>query len=105
MFTKKPDPHDEAMEILKDQMANPPQTVPNISTSQLPPDVPNTHKHAQTEIISDIPFMSQTQRKSQSSQHKHEGGVKVAKTTKSRPAGPSNSSITPTPPPGTFFIY
>ncbi|XP_026180323.1 unconventional myosin-XV [Mastacembelus armatus] len=25
MFTKKPDPHDEAMEILKDQMANPPQ--------------------------------------------------------------------------------
>ncbi|XP_049926298.1 unconventional myosin-XV [Epinephelus moara] len=25
MFAKKPDPHDEAMEILKDQMANPPQ--------------------------------------------------------------------------------
>ncbi|XP_029363926.1 unconventional myosin-XV [Echeneis naucrates] len=25
MFTKKSDPHDEAMEILKDQMANPPQ--------------------------------------------------------------------------------
>ncbi|MEQ2223612.1 hypothetical protein ILYODFUR_038331 [Ilyodon furcidens] len=24
-FAKKPDPHDEAMEILKDQMANPPQ--------------------------------------------------------------------------------
>uniref|UniRef100_A0A3P8RPX6 Myosin XVA n=1 Tax=Amphiprion percula TaxID=161767 RepID=A0A3P8RPX6_AMPPE len=27
MFAKKPDPHDEAMEILKDQMANPPQSV------------------------------------------------------------------------------
>uniref|UniRef100_A0A672YL69 Myosin XVAa n=1 Tax=Sphaeramia orbicularis TaxID=375764 RepID=A0A672YL69_9TELE len=27
VFTKKPDPHDEAMEILKDQMANPPQPV------------------------------------------------------------------------------
>uniref|UniRef100_A0A087XND3 Myosin XVA n=1 Tax=Poecilia formosa TaxID=48698 RepID=A0A087XND3_POEFO len=26
-FAKKPDPHDEAMEILKDQMANPPQPV------------------------------------------------------------------------------
>uniref|UniRef100_A0A7N6C2Q6 Myosin XVAa n=1 Tax=Anabas testudineus TaxID=64144 RepID=A0A7N6C2Q6_ANATE len=30
MFTKKPDPHDEAMEILKDQMANPPQPVLNL---------------------------------------------------------------------------
>ncbi|XP_026210607.1 unconventional myosin-XV [Anabas testudineus] len=66
MFTKKPDPHDEAMEILKDQMANPPQP---------------------------------SQRKSQSSQHKHEGTVKVTKSTKSRPAGPSNSNITPAPPP------
>jgi len=27
MFVKKPDPHDEAMEILKDQMANPPSPV------------------------------------------------------------------------------
>ncbi|XP_077396049.1 unconventional myosin-XV isoform X2 [Festucalex cinctus] len=27
MFMKKPDPHDEAMEILKDQMANPPQPI------------------------------------------------------------------------------
>lgn len=27
MFMKKSDPHDEAMEILKDQMANPPQRV------------------------------------------------------------------------------
>lgn len=27
MFVKKPDPHDEAMEILKDQMANPPKPV------------------------------------------------------------------------------
>uniref|UniRef100_I3KF02 Myosin XVA n=1 Tax=Oreochromis niloticus TaxID=8128 RepID=I3KF02_ORENI len=28
LFGKKPDPHDEAMEILKDQMANPPQPLP-----------------------------------------------------------------------------
>ncbi|KAK7939845.1 hypothetical protein WMY93_003171 [Mugilogobius chulae] len=28
VFAKKPDPHDEAMEILKDQMANPPQPTP-----------------------------------------------------------------------------
>ncbi|KAM3597250.1 uncharacterized protein V6R79_001885 [Siganus canaliculatus] len=34
MFVKKPDPHDEAMEILKDQMANPPQ--PTQKKSQSP---------------------------------------------------------------------
>ncbi|KAK2833709.1 hypothetical protein Q5P01_017598 [Channa striata] len=66
MFAKKPDPHDEAMEILKDQMANPPQP---------------------------------TQRKSQSSQHKQEGGVKVTKTTKSHPVRPTSSIVTPAPPP------
>ncbi|XP_041673445.1 unconventional myosin-XV [Cheilinus undulatus] len=66
MFTKKPDPHDEAMEILKDQMANPPQP---------------------------------TQRKPQSIQRKEEGGVKVSKSTKSRPAGPASSNISPAPPP------
>ncbi|XP_037648825.1 unconventional myosin-XV isoform X6 [Sebastes umbrosus] len=66
MFAKKPDPHDEAMEILKDQMANPPQP---------------------------------TQRKPQSSLHKEEGGLKVTKTTKSRPSGPTSSTISPAPPP------
>ncbi|XP_071375027.1 unconventional myosin-XV [Centroberyx affinis] len=66
-FTKKPDPHDEAMEILKDQMANPPQP--------------------------------QTQRKPPSSQPKQEEAVKVTKTTKPRPAGPSTSDISPAPPP------
>ncbi|XP_034449270.1 unconventional myosin-XV isoform X4 [Hippoglossus hippoglossus] len=65
-FGKKPDPHGEAMEILKDQMSNPPQP---------------------------------TQRKPQSSQHKEEGGVKVAKSTRSRPAAPSSSSMSPAPPP------
>ncbi|XP_070778848.1 unconventional myosin-XV [Enoplosus armatus] len=66
MFVKKPDPHDEAMEILKDQMANPPQP---------------------------------TQRKPQSSQHKQEGGLKISKTTKSRPAGTASSNVSPAPPP------
>ncbi|XP_042360382.1 unconventional myosin-XV [Plectropomus leopardus] len=66
MFAKKPDPHDEAMEILKDQMANPPQP---------------------------------TQRKPQSSLRKDEGGLKVSKTTKSRPAGHTSSNISPAPPP------
>ncbi|KAM9393773.1 unconventional myosin-XV-like [Pholidichthys leucotaenia] len=33
MFVKKPDPHDEAMEILKDQMANPPQLTQRRSLS------------------------------------------------------------------------
>ncbi|XP_040927699.1 unconventional myosin-XV [Betta splendens] len=63
-FAKKPDPHDEAIEILKDQMANPPQP---------------------------------TQRRSQ---HKHEG-VKVAQTTRPRPAGPSapSAGAGPAPPP------
>ncbi|KAF3700423.1 Unconventional myosin-XV Unconventional myosin-15 [Channa argus] len=65
-FAKKPDPHDEAMEILKDQMANPPQP---------------------------------TQRKSQSSQRKQEGGVKVTQTTKSHPVGSTSSNVTPAPPP------
>ncbi|XP_047427282.1 unconventional myosin-XV [Mugil cephalus] len=63
MFTKKPDPHDEAMEILKDQMSNPPQP---------------------------------TQKKTQSSQRKEEGGVKFPKTTKPRPA---DSDMSPAPPP------
>ncbi|XP_029292905.1 unconventional myosin-XV [Cottoperca gobio] len=63
MFARKPDPHDEAMEILKDQMANPPQPKP------------------------------------QPSLRKEEGGVKVSKMTKSRPAGPSRSNISPAPPP------
>ncbi|XP_068560532.1 unconventional myosin-XV [Cebidichthys violaceus] len=66
MFGKKPDPHDEAMEILKDQMSNPPQP---------------------------------TQRKPQSFLRKDEGGLKVSKTTKSRPAGPTSSSVSPAPPP------
>ncbi|XP_077940214.1 unconventional myosin-XV isoform X2 [Gasterosteus aculeatus] len=66
MFGKKPDPHDEAMEILKDQMSNPPKP---------------------------------TQRKPQSFLRKEEGGVKVSKTTTSRPAGPSSLSISPAPPP------
>ncbi|XP_075942840.1 unconventional myosin-XV [Anarhichas minor] len=66
MFGKKSDPHDEAMEILKDQMSNPPQP---------------------------------TQRKPQSFLRKEEGGLKVSKTTKSRPAGPTSSSISPAPPP------
>lgn len=41
MFVKKPDPHDEAMEILKDQMTSPPKLVhtPIISNA-------HTHTHA-----------------------------------------------------------
>ncbi|KAK9534679.1 hypothetical protein VZT92_007109 [Zoarces viviparus] len=66
MFGKKSDPHGEAMEILKDQMSNPPQP---------------------------------TQRKPQSFLRKEEGGLKVSKTTKSRPAGPTSSSTSPAPPP------
>ncbi|KAL6102536.1 myo15a [Pungitius sinensis] len=66
MFAKKPDPHDEAMEILKDQMSNPPQA---------------------------------TQRKPQSFLRKEEGGVKVSKTTTSRPVGPTSLSLSPAPPP------
>ncbi|XP_076608369.1 unconventional myosin-XV [Chaetodon auriga] len=66
MFAKKPDPHDEAMEILKDQMANPPQP---------------------------------SQKKPHSVQHKEEGGLKVSKTIKSRPLGPTSSNISPAPPP------
>ncbi|KAI9518350.1 hypothetical protein NQZ68_038218, partial [Dissostichus eleginoides] len=66
VFGKKSDPHGEAMEILKDQMANPPQP---------------------------------TQRKPQSSLRKEDGGVKVTKTTKSRPAGPTSSNLSPAPPP------
>ncbi|XP_058510682.1 unconventional myosin-XV [Solea solea] len=66
MFSKKPDPHDEAMEILKDQMANPPQPM---------------------------------QRKTQSSQHKDQGGVKFTKSSRSRPAGTTSSNISPAPPP------
>nr|XP_046271327.1 unconventional myosin-XV isoform X2 [Scatophagus argus] len=66
MFVKKPDPHDEAMEILKDQMANPPQP---------------------------------SQKKPHSSQDKEDGGHKVSKKTKSHPAGPTSSNISPTPPP------
>ncbi|KAM9745591.1 unconventional myosin-XV isoform 1-T1 [Menidia menidia] len=66
MFVKKPDPHDEAMEILKDQMSNPPQP---------------------------------SQRKPQPSQTKEEGGVKVTKAAKARPAGPSSSNLTPIHPP------
>ncbi|KAM4531771.1 unconventional myosin-XV-like [Odontesthes bonariensis] len=65
-FVKKPDPHDEAMEILKDQMANPP---------------------------------SPSQRKPQPSQTKEDGGMKVTKATKPRPAGPTSSNLTPTHPP------
>ncbi|KAK5885272.1 hypothetical protein CesoFtcFv8_019000 [Champsocephalus esox] len=65
VFGKKSDPHGEAMEILKDQMANPPQP---------------------------------TQRKPQSSLRKADGGVKVTKTTKSRPAGPTSSNLSPAPP-------
>ncbi|KAE8282979.1 Unconventional myosin-XV Unconventional myosin-15 [Larimichthys crocea] len=64
-FAKKPDPHDEAMEILKDQMANPPQPTP---------------------------------KKPPSSKPKEEGGLKVSKTTKSRPAGSTSSNISPAPP-------
>ncbi|XP_028454926.1 unconventional myosin-XV [Perca flavescens] len=65
LFAKKPDPHDEAMEILKDQITNPPQP---------------------------------TQRKPQPLLRKEEGGVKVSKTTKSRPAGANSSNISPAPP-------
>ncbi|XP_054861298.1 unconventional myosin-XV [Amphiprion ocellaris] len=36
MFAKKPDPHDEAMEILKDQMANPPQSTQRKPQSSQP---------------------------------------------------------------------
>ncbi|XP_029945692.1 LOW QUALITY PROTEIN: unconventional myosin-XV [Salarias fasciatus] len=63
MFARKPDPHDEAMEILKDQMANPPRP---------------------------------SQRKSQP---KEDGGVKVAKSAKSRSTALSSSSAAPAPPP------
>ncbi|KAM3863907.1 LOW QUALITY PROTEIN: unconventional myosin-XV [Diretmus argenteus] len=70
MFVKKSDPHDEAMEILKDQMANPP---------------PQT----QRKPLSAAP----------SSQAKEEGGAKVTKTTKHRPTGPATSQISPDPPP------
>lgn len=41
MFAKKPDPHDEAIEILKDQMANPPQPVPKFLLKY------QTHLHRQ----------------------------------------------------------
>lgn len=105
-FTKKPDPHDEAMEILKDQMANPPQPVPNFPPNFLLKY--QTHIHVcphGTKIISDFHLISQTQRKSQSSQHKHEGGVKVTKMTKSRPAGPSTSNAIHVPPSGALFTF
>ena len=49
--------------------------------------------------------MCQTQRKPQSSQHKEEGGVKVAKSTRPRPAAPSSSSMSPAPPPGDFSTW
>ncbi|XP_028311141.1 unconventional myosin-XV isoform X2 [Gouania willdenowi] len=37
-FARKPDPHDEAMEILKDQMANPPQPSPKKAHISKPKD-------------------------------------------------------------------
>lgn len=104
MFAKKPDPHDEAMEILKDQMANPPQPV------WYPISAPITHtqiKHNnKTKIISDLDnFMCQSQKKPQSFHLKEEGGLKASKTIKSRLAGPSSSNISPAPPPGELFTH
>ncbi|XP_041868353.1 unconventional myosin-XV [Melanotaenia boesemani] len=66
MFVKKPDPHDEAMEILKDQMTNPPQP---------------------------------SQKKLQPTKQKEDGGMKVTKATKPRPAGPTSPTMTPSHPP------
>lgn len=45
-------------------------------------------------------FRSQTPKKPPSSKPKEEGGLKVSKTTKSRPAGSTSSNISPAPPQG-----
>lgn len=96
MFVKKPDPHDEAMEILKDQMANPPKLVHTLI-------VLNTyapaHTHTQAQIMADI-FESQSQKKP-SSLHKEEG-LRGSRTLKSGPAGPAGLDTNPAPPPGTL---
>uniref|UniRef100_A0A3Q3RQT3 Myosin XVA n=1 Tax=Mastacembelus armatus TaxID=205130 RepID=A0A3Q3RQT3_9TELE len=52
MFTKKPDPHDEAMEILKDQMANPPQPVTVRSPQLLSRELPVEEGIIQTQLHS-----------------------------------------------------
>lgn len=92
-FTKKPDPHDEAMEILKDQMANPPRPVCSYVTY--------THTHTQNTptTLTGFSFPYQSQKKPQSFQHKEGAGLKVSKNIKSSPAGGSDN-VRPTPPPG-----
>lgn len=52
---KKSDPHDEAMEILKDQMANPPQRV-------CPYLTPHTYarRHTQIDLICDLFDLSES---------------------------------------------
>ncbi|XP_070398919.1 unconventional myosin-XV [Nothobranchius furzeri] len=89
-FAKKPDPHDEAMEILKDQMANPPQPVKHTHT--------HTCTHTHTRKLHRTFLQPQSLKKPQPPQPKADE-VKVARTTKPRPAGPSSADLPPTPPP------
>lgn len=99
MFMKKSDPHDEAMEILKDQMANPPQRVCPYLTC--------THTHTDTHKLTQYVtcLIPQSQKKPQTSQRKEDSGLKVSKTTKSYPSEPASSDMFPTPPPGELFTY
>ncbi|XP_062334341.1 unconventional myosin-XV [Osmerus eperlanus] len=70
MFAKKTDPHDEAMEILKDQMTNPP---PPRKISPASPTMPR--------------------------EPKEEGGAKITKAAKASPPVPAASLSSPAPPP------
>lgn len=89
---KKPDPHDEAMEILKDQMANPPRPV-------RPSTAAPSHKSPQESNIFIFILFSKSQKKPQP---KEEDNIKAAKPTKSHLPGTASSSISPTPPLGIY---
>lgn len=86
MFVKKPDPHDEAMEILKDQMTSPPKPVhtPIISNTYTP-----VLAYAHAQIMPSI-FVSQSQKKP-STFHKEEAGLKVSRTANTNLAPPSGA--------------
>lgn len=85
MFVKKPDPHDEAMEILKDQMMSPPKPVhtPIISNTYTP-----VHAYVHAQIMPN--FVSQSQKKP-STFHKEEVGLKVSRTANKNVAPPSGA--------------
>ena len=95
MFVKKPDPHDEAMEILKDQMTSPPKPVHTL--------IIHTHlgtQKTQAQIMPSI-FVPQSQKKP-STFHKEEAGLKVSRTVKSSPTGPPGSNTNLALPSGSF---